>query len=90
MAKQKASTKTSSIKKKTFRTRIIAAPQCFQASFTSFIPFIPILNLINNDDSIFLENNVTVDKNSSSSSQYTVFYTVYLNKKTIEKNSKVY
>jgi len=82
MIKQKASTKTSSIKKKTFKTRTIATSQCFQASFTSF----------NHEDdvSILIENNVTVNKNSLLSSQYTVFYTVKLNEKTVKKDSKVY
>ena len=70
--------------------RIIAVSQHFRASFTPSISSIPILNLIDDDDSIFLENNVTVDKNLSSSSQYTVFYIVYLIEKTIEKDAKVY
>ena len=77
MTKQKAPTK-----KKTFKTRTITTSQCFQASFTPF----------NHEDDAFIliENNVTVNKNSSLSSQYTVFYTVYLNKKTIEEDLKVY
>ena len=82
MTKQKAPTKTSSTKKKTFKTRTIAAPQHFQASFTPFNH--------ENNASILIENNVSVDKNSLLSSQYTVFYTVKLNEKTVKKNSKVY
>jgi len=82
MTKQKAPTKTSSTKKKTFKTRTIAAPQCFQASFTPF----------NHEDnaSILIEDDVAVDKDPLLSSQYTVFYTVKLNEKTVKKNSKVY
>ena len=36
------------------------------------------------------ENDVTVNKNSSLFSQYTVSYTVYLNEKIMNENSKVY
>jgi len=36
------------------------------------------------------EDDVTVNKDSLLSSQYTVFYTVKLNEKTVKKNSKVY
>jgi len=77
MTKQKAPTK-----KKTFKTRTITTSQCFQASFTPF----------NHEDDAFIliENNVTVNKNLLLFSQYTVFYTVKLNKKTVKKNLKVY
>jgi len=82
MIKQKTSIKTSSIKKKTFKTRTIVTSQHFQVLFTSF----------NHKNNVFIliENNVAVNKNSLLFSQYTVFYTVKLSKKTVKKNSKVY
>jgi len=82
MTKRKAPTKTSSTKKKTFKTRTIAAPQRFRASFTPF----------NHEDNapILIEDDVAVDKDLLLSPQYTVFYTVKLNEKTVKKNSKVY
>ena len=79
--------KSSSTKKKTFKTKKTATSQPIQASS---IPSIPILNLVDNNDPIILEDNITVDKDSLSSSQYTVFYTVKLNEKTVKKNLKVY
>jgi len=36
------------------------------------------------------EDDVAVNKDSSSFSQYTVSYTVYLNEKMMNENSKVY
>jgi len=36
------------------------------------------------------ENDVAVNKDSSSSSQYTVSHTVYLNEKMMNEDSKVY
>ncbi len=60
--------------------------QCIQASFTSSF----ILNLMSNAFIQINKNDVTVNKNSSSFSQYTVSYTVYLNEKIMNENSKVY
>jgi len=36
------------------------------------------------------ENDVAVNKNSLSFSQYTVFHTVYLNEKMMNEDSKIY
>jgi len=79
--------KSSSTKKKTSKTKKTATPQPIQASFISSIS---ILDLVDNNDPIILKDNITVDKDSLPSSQYTVFYTVKLNKKTVKKNSKIY
>jgi len=93
MTKRKAPTKASSTKKKTFKTTKTATPQpiqalsqCIQASFTPS----SILNLMGNAPIQINENDVAVNKNSLLSSQYTVFYTVKLNEKTVKKNLKVY
>jgi hypothetical protein len=63
------------------KTRTFAAPQCFK----------PHSHLNHEDNaSILIEDDVAVDKDPLLSSQYTVFYTVKLNEKTVKKDSKVY
>jgi len=87
MAKRKAPVKSSSTKKKTSKTKKTATPQPIRAPS---IPSIPILDLVDDDDPIILKDNITVDKDSLPSPQYTVSYTVKLNEKTVEEDSKVY
>jgi len=93
MTKQKAPTKASSTKKKTFKTTksatsqpIQALSQHIQASFTPS----SILNLMGDASIQINEDNVAVNKNSSPFSQYTVSHTVYQNEKIVNENLKVY
>jgi len=90
MAKRKAPMKASSAKKKASQTKKTANPQPVRAPQPT--PPIPILDLVDDDDPIFLEDNVTVavDKDPSPSPQYTVSHTVYLDEKVVDEDSKVY
>ncbi len=81
MTKQKILTKTSSVKKKSSVTQ--------KSVFISIFTLIYSLNLNNNLIKI-LNLNVAVNKDLISFIQYTVSYTVYLNKKLINKNLNVF
>ncbi len=65
---------------------IRAPPQRIWASFTPS----SILNLMGDAPIQINEDDVAVNKDSSSFSQYTVSHTVYLNEKVVNENSKVY
>ncbi len=93
MTKRKAPAKASSTKKKSSKTRAIATPQRYRVSPTPSPPPIPRINLVDDDDPIFddpIFDGVAVDNNPSPSPQYTVSYTVKLDEKTVEEDSKVY
>jgi len=81
MTKQKALTKTSSVKKKSS----VMQKSVFISVFTSVCS----LNLNNNLIEI-LNLNIAVNKDSMSFIQYTVSYTVYLNRKLINENLNVF
>jgi len=81
MTKQKILTKTSSVKQKSSVTQ--------KSVFILIFTLIYSLNLNNNLIKI-LNLNVAVNKDSISFIQYTVSYTVYLNKKLINKNLNVF
>jgi len=82
MTKRKALTKTSSTKKKTSKTRTIAAPQRFRAQSTP----------PNHEDDapILIDDDVAVDNDPLPSPQYTVSYTVKLDEKIVEEDSNIY
>jgi len=81
MTKQKILTKTSSVKQKSSVTQ--------KSVFILIFTLIYSLNLNNNLIKI-LNLNVAVNKDLISFIQYTVSYTVYLNKKLINKNLNVF
>jgi len=81
MTKQKTLAKTSSVKKKSSVTQ--------KSVFISVFTSVCSLNLNNNFIEI-LNLNVAVNKDSVSFIQYTVFYTVYLNRKLMNENLNVF
>ncbi len=81
MTKQKILTKTSSVKKKSSVTQ--------KSVFISVFTSVCSLNLNNNLIKIF-NLNVVINKDSISFIQYTVFHTVYLNRKLMNENLNVF
>ncbi len=81
MTKQKILVKTSSVKKKSSVTQ--------KLMFISIFTSVCSLNLDNNFIEIF-NLNIAVNKNSMSFIQYTVSYTVYLNRKLMNENLNVF
>jgi len=81
MTKQKTLAKTSSVKKKSSVTQ--------KSVLISVFTSVCSLNLDNDLIEIF-NLNIAVNKDSMSFIQYTMFYTVYLNKKLMNENLNVF